>query len=200
MQALHALLEFREAALVERMVDAAVHPIAGEHEVGPRDAEHAVDAFGHVRPRKPPVGVTWLRQAGDRLARQSHVDHLGREALRLHPGGEVGHPAAVVRDAVAENDNPPGIAHRVHHRGRRCRFGGVGPGDRRAAKKADRQAAKKAGEQAGEQECGRGRGATAADWRSRGVHAVGSPVMCPNGHFAGLAPARIAKRWLLLAM
>jgi len=94
----NALPKLREPRLVERLIDPAVHPVAGEHDVGPGQPEHPFEPFGKIGPGKPSAGVPLLGKPRHRLAREAAVDHLGLEPLVLHPGDEVGHPAAVVGD------------------------------------------------------------------------------------------------------
>ena len=106
-EALHARPIAPEPFLVERPVDAAVHPVADEHEVGSHHAQHAVEAFRDVGTREGAVGVPFLRQSRHRLTRQTDVDDLGLGSLPLHPGDEVGDPAAVVGDRVAKHGDPP---------------------------------------------------------------------------------------------
>ncbi len=59
------LLEyFLESLFTERMVDAAVHAIASDDEVGLGGREDAVfELFMHGQPRKRAAGVTFFRQA-----------------------------------------------------------------------------------------------------------------------------------------
>jgi len=60
-QPLAAGLELPKPSLVERLIRAAVHPVAGEHEVGPGDPQHAVEAFGEVGTGKPSLRMAVLR-------------------------------------------------------------------------------------------------------------------------------------------
>ena len=110
---LHAFLELREASCVERLIDTAVHAIAGDDKVGPRYLQHAVKPLSHVGPGEFAAGMAIFREAGDGLARQTHVDDLRHEPLGFHPGGKVGHPDAAVGDRVAEEDDSLGRFHEV---------------------------------------------------------------------------------------
>ena len=72
----HALLEGGKPALVERLVDAVVHPVAGEHDLGLRFLQEAVESLGQARAGKLAAGVTLLAQPGQRLARQAEADDV----------------------------------------------------------------------------------------------------------------------------
>ena len=124
-QFFHAGFELREPALVERLIDAAVHAIAGDDEIGPRDTEYAVETLGQVRPRKLSAGMPLLRESRHGLTRQADIDELGRHALRFHPCVHNGNPTAAVGDRVAKHDDPFRLLD--ERAGGRCRFGTDSP-------------------------------------------------------------------------
>jgi hypothetical protein len=78
-------LEPFEPLLVERLVDPAVHPVAGEDEIGADHPQHPIEPLEEVGPGKLSAGMPFLGQPGDGLAREADVDHLPVDATPLQP-------------------------------------------------------------------------------------------------------------------
>ena len=104
-----------EPLLAEWVVDAVVHAVAGDDEVGLRLREDPVEPLVQVRPGEGPAGVAGLAQARDRFARQADVEELGRHGGVPEPQGrlDVFDVLAGVRDAIAEEDDPSVLRRRL---------------------------------------------------------------------------------------
>jgi len=101
------------------VIDAVVHAVAGEDEIGFYFFEGAIKAFVDIWPGER---VSGLRESGDALARESEIDELEAvrvEAFAEESGLDHGDIVAGVRDGVAEEKD-------VALEGcRDCRDGGV---------------------------------------------------------------------------
>ena len=207
-----------ETGVVERQIDAAVHPVAGDDEIGLHHREDACETLMDIGTGKLAAGMPLLREPGAGLAREPDGDHIARQPLGLHPGRERRHPATVVGDAVAENADPlcgrehleragrrfrgrlggPGYAERGDARNgqsnkQRSHWGAAAPTDRSKHQRIPRKRTASHRWQAAD-DMARSAGPAAPEGRQgRGTGA--------SGYFAsGVAPSRIANRWLLLAM
>ena len=103
---LHARLVGGQTGFVERQIDAAVHPVASDDEIGLHHRENARQALVDIGAGELATGMTLLGEPRAGLAREPDGDHVARQPLGLHPGRERRHPATVVGDAVAEDADP----------------------------------------------------------------------------------------------
>ena len=103
----HSFAELRRTFLSVRIIDAVVHPVAGDDEVGLRLRQHAVEPLMQIGPGKTAARMAGLGKSGDRLARQTEIDELDlavgefRHGIRLDAFDVM----TAVRDAVAEEDD-----------------------------------------------------------------------------------------------
>ena len=127
-----------ETGVVERQIDAAVHPVAGDDEIGLHHRENAREPFMDIGAGELAAGMPLLGEPGAGLARQPDRDHVARQSLGLHPGRERRHPATVVRDAVTEDADPLRGREHLKRVGRRFRgrLGGPGHAERGDARKS----------------------------------------------------------------
>ena len=106
-QALHTLLVLGEAFIVERHVDPAVDPVAGDDEIGSQSFEGTIQTLVHIGSGEPVSQVTRFGKAGHGFARNALVQYL-RAELRMvdrQPSLEKNNVLAPVGDAVPEEDN-----------------------------------------------------------------------------------------------
>ena len=107
----NALLIGGEAIVGEREVDAVVHAVAGDDEVGFGLGEYAVEAFVEIRAGEFAAGVAFLGEAGDGLAGEAEVEEFECE-IRVfgdEGGFDVCDVGATVGDAVAEENDAFGL-------------------------------------------------------------------------------------------
>src|SRR5207245_1088083 len=103
----HAGAEAREAVFAEGLVDAVVHAVAGEDQVGPGPGQHAVEALVQVGAGELAVGVAFFAEAGNGLAGEAAVNDLegaigeAKEKLRF----DVVDVLAALGDTVAEEED-----------------------------------------------------------------------------------------------
>ena len=104
MQLLHAVLKRLRALGSERIINAVVHAVAGEHKLRVRLLQHAIQTLMQVRSRKLAARMPVLAQSTHRLAAQTErndfLRHLGmlRDQRRLNDLDVT----STLRDAVAE--------------------------------------------------------------------------------------------------
>ena len=106
-----AFLMGGEAFVGEREVDAVVHAVAGDDEVGFGLREDAVEAFVEIRAWEFAAGVTFLGEARDGFAGEAEVEEFECE-IRVfgdEGGFDVSDVGATVGDAVAEEDDAFGL-------------------------------------------------------------------------------------------
>ncbi len=106
-----AILIGGEAIVREREVDAVVHAVAGDDEVGFGLGEYAVEAFVEIRAGEFAAGVAFLGEAGDGFAGEAEVEEFECE-IRVfgdEGGFDVCDVGATVGDAVAEEDDAFGL-------------------------------------------------------------------------------------------
>lgn len=102
-----AVLEGLEAGFIEGQIDAVVHAIAGEHEVGSGFFQQCIEAGMQVRAGKRAVGVAGFGEAADGFAGHAEIEHfefplrVGLQKERL----EAIHVIAGIGDAVADDDD-----------------------------------------------------------------------------------------------
>ena len=138
---LHSGLVGGETGVVEWQIDAAVHPVAGDDEIGLHHGEDASEPLVDIGAGELAGGMPLLREPGAGLAREPDGDHIARQPLGLHPGRERRHPATVVGDAVAENTDPLRGREHLERAGRRFRgwLGGPGHAERGNARNGKRE-------------------------------------------------------------
>ena len=107
-----AVAELGEARFVERKVDAVVHPVARQDQVGLQSAQDTPQPLMDVGTRKGPAGMPDLRQPRGRLARQPQIEDLGSVIGLYRPESRLEelHPFAPVGDAVAKHHDAGGRA------------------------------------------------------------------------------------------
>ena len=106
-----AFLMGGEAFVGEREVDAVVHAVAGDNEVGFGLGEDAVEAFVEIRAGEFATGVAFFGEARDGLAGEAEVEEFECE-IRVfgdEGGFDVCDVGAAVGDAIAEEDDAFGL-------------------------------------------------------------------------------------------
>ncbi len=106
-----AFLMGGEAFVREREVDAVVHAVAGDDEVGFGLGEDAVEAFVEIRAREFAAGVTFFGETGDGFAGEAEVEEFECE-IRVfgdEGGFDVSDVGAAVGDAVAQENDAFGL-------------------------------------------------------------------------------------------
>lgn len=103
----NAFAKFSEAVFGEGIVDAVVHAIAGEDEVGLDLGEGAIEAFVEVGSRELAAGVAGFGKAGNGFAGEAEIDDVEFEGwiLAARVGFEEFNVFPAVGDAVAEEKN-----------------------------------------------------------------------------------------------
>ena len=109
-EALDAFLVGDEAVVGEGVVDAIVHAVAGDDEVGFGFGEGAVEALGDVGSWE---GVAGFGESGDALGAEADGDDFGSVSLKVKGGLQVGDEVAGIGDGVAEEDDAVGGEDRV---------------------------------------------------------------------------------------
>ena len=89
----------------EGVVDAIVHAVAGDHEIGFGLFKGARQAFVDVGPRE---GMLGLGESGDAFRREAAGDDLGGKAIEVEGGLEIDEVVAGRRDRVAEEEDAVG--------------------------------------------------------------------------------------------
>ena len=109
-QAVHAVAKFREALLGQGKIDAVVHAIAGQDDVGLGLGEDAGEPLVEIGPGKLAAGVAGFRETRDRLARQAEADDFTAPTgdAETDDGFDEIHVGSAVGDAVAEDDDASG--------------------------------------------------------------------------------------------
>lgn len=104
-EALDAFLVGVEAGVGVGVVDAIVHAVAGDDEVGFGFGEGAVEALGDVGAGE---GMTGFGEAGDAFGAESDGDDFGGVSLEVEGGLEVDDEVTRGGDGVAEEDDAVG--------------------------------------------------------------------------------------------
>lgn len=94
-----------EAVIGEGVVDAIVHAVAGDDEVGFGFGEGAVEALGDVGSGE---GVAGFGESGDAFGAEAEGHDFGGVALQVKGGLQVGDKVAGVGNGVAEKEDPVG--------------------------------------------------------------------------------------------
>ena len=113
MQAIDSVLKLRESLLVERLIDSIVHSVTRKHQIRPRHAENAPQTICQIRPCKFPAGMSVFSKTRDRFATESNIDDFGGCSAGFQPRRQHRHPAAVVGNAVAQENDPLCILHQL---------------------------------------------------------------------------------------
>ncbi len=106
-----AILIGGEAIVREREVDAVVHAVAGDDEVGFGLGEYAVEAFVEIRTGEFAAGVTFFGEARDGLAGEAEVEEFEFEigVFGDEGGFDVCDVGATEGDAVAKENDAFGL-------------------------------------------------------------------------------------------
>jgi hypothetical protein len=104
-EAVDALLILDEAAVGKRVVDAIVHAVAGDDEIGLDLAEGAGEALGDIGSGE---GMGRLGEAGDAFGGKAQSDDCGSVAVNGERGLEVDDVVSGVGDGVAEEEDALG--------------------------------------------------------------------------------------------
>ena len=100
----HAFAVGTGARLVERVVDAVVHAVAGDDQLRFHRGEHAIEPLVQIGARELAVGMAFFRKARNGLARQAEVEHLPGRVRMISEERRLDnlHVGAAVGDAVAK--------------------------------------------------------------------------------------------------
>ena len=125
----------REARIVEREVDAAVHAVAREHKVRLHRREHAIEALMHIGAREFSARVPRLAQPAHGLARQAAINHLDVPVGELREDERIEKLRVVPRvgDAIAEEKDALHAGQEVLREGRADDGGECGEDERERA-------------------------------------------------------------------
>ena len=111
-QSVYTLLIFAEALGIEGLIDAIVHPIAGDDQIGLGLFQRPVETLRKIRTGKCAARMVRLRQTRYRLAGQSDIDEfedlIGRISKQVSVDGV--HIPARIRDAIPQKHNAPNAA------------------------------------------------------------------------------------------
>ena len=127
-QPVDALAKRGEAIFGEGKINAVVHAVAGDDEVGLGLRQHAAETFAEIGAGKFSAGVTGFGEAGNGFAGKPEVDDLAAPigGAGVDHGLDEVHIRPAEGDAVPEEQNAPGGVD-----GRRQRCGGSGKRCRR---------------------------------------------------------------------
>lgn len=106
-QADEAVAEAGASLLIQLLVNAAVHPVAGDDEVGFRFCEDTFQSLMQVRSWKTAAGMVILTKSGDGFTGDSRIDD-GKTPLRIflhQPRIEICHIISRLGDAVTKDED-----------------------------------------------------------------------------------------------